>query len=291
MERRVLIAIFLSFIVLYLYQAMVVKPVPKPVEGAPVTSPAASTTPANPAGTAPARPTPAAAPTPSAPSATTLVGDSVERDVRVETRDVLAVFTNRGARLKSWRLKHFFNAQGQPLELVATALAATHPLPFSLRTPDDAITATLNGALYQLSGAPAADGATATATDLKFEYRDSAGIHATKEFHLEPASYIIGFRAAVASNDRTITPTVQWGPALGDVTGETSRYIKKAEGITFSGGKVQRYDPKTIAKQPTYTGDFAYAGVDDHYFMTVALFPGQSGSSLGPSRKAATKPF
>jgi YidC/Oxa1 family membrane protein insertase len=278
MERRVLIAIFLSFIVLYLYQAMVVKPVPKPVEGVAVTSPAASTTPPNPTGqAAPARPETVAQPAaPSAPSATTLVGDAAEHDLRVETRDIVAVFTNRGARLKSWRLKHFFNAEGQPLELVATALASTHPLPFSLRTPDDAVTTTLNSALYQVSGVPAGTAATTTATDLKFEYRNSAGIRATKEFHLEPASYIIGFRASAASNDKALNPTVQWGPALGDVTGETSRYIKKAEGITFSGGKVQRYDPKAIAKQPTYTGDFAYAGVDDHYFMTVALSPGQS---------------
>lgn len=283
MERRVLIAIFLSFIVLYLYQAAVVKPVPKPVGGAASTASAPATTgqPGAPvaatAGANRAEPAP-----PAAPSATTLVGDSAEHDVRIETRDVVAVFTNRGARLKSWRLKHFFNANKQPLELVATELEATHPLPFSLRTSDEAVSATLNGGLYHLTGEPAANAAASSATDLKFEYRDTAGVHAIKEFHLEPSSYIIGFRASVTAGDRAIDPSVQWGPALGDVTGETSRYIKKAEGITFSAGKVQRYDPKAIAKQATYTGDFAYAGVDDHYFMTVALFPGQSTVSYQP---------
>ena len=35
MERRVLVAIFLSFLVLYVYQALFVKPVPRPV-GVPV---------------------------------------------------------------------------------------------------------------------------------------------------------------------------------------------------------------------------------------------------------------
>ena len=294
MERRVLIAIFLSFIVLYLYQAMVVKPVPKPVQGSLPTAsaPAVAGETAAASGTttsgtttsatttsAPATATP---PAPLAPSAAMLTGDTAEHDVRIETRDVVAVFTNRGARLKSWRLKHFFNAERQPLELVATSLASTHPLPFSLRTPDDGVNATLNGALYQVSGAPAADAAASTATDLKFEYRDSAGVHAIKEFHLEPSSYIVGFRASVSAGDRALNPIVQWGPALGDVTGETSRYIKKAEGITFSAGKVQRYDPKAIAKQPSYTGDFAYAGVDDHYFMTVALAPAQSTITFQP---------
>ena len=284
MERRVLIAIFLSFIVLYLYQAMVVKPVPKPVEGAPTATSAPATAGAA-SSSGPESKGPAAPPAPAvpaAPSAATLVGESTEREIRVDTRDVTAVFTNRGARIKSWRLKHFFNAERQPLELVATSLASTHPLPFSLRTSDDATTATLNWALYQVTGAPASGDASSTATDLKFEYRDSAGVHAVKEFHLDPSSYIIAFRASVTSGERALNPIVQWGPALGDVTGETSRYIKKAEGITFTAGKVQRYDPKAIAKQPAYTGDFAYAGVDDHYFMAVALAPGQSTVTFQP---------
>ena len=38
--------------------------------------------------------------------------------------DVIAVFTNRGARLKSWRLKHYHDQQGEPLELVAHDVAA-----------------------------------------------------------------------------------------------------------------------------------------------------------------------
>src|SRR5689334_6511690 len=101
MERRVLVAIFLSFIVLYAYQAFVVKPAPKPAPGSATT--AAKGT--QPAAAGPSATKTAAAPVAAAPAAAALVGDSAERDVRVETRDVIAVFTNRGARLKSWRLK------------------------------------------------------------------------------------------------------------------------------------------------------------------------------------------
>jgi len=141
MERRVLIAIFLSFLVLYLYQALVVKPVPKP---------------AGPAGTATGTNAPASgeragvdrgvASAPSnngtadsknaAPTAATVVGETSEHDVRLETSDVIAVFTNRGARLKSWRLKHYLDQARQPQELVPTEVSDRQPLPFSLRTPD-----------------------------------------------------------------------------------------------------------------------------------------------------------
>ena len=51
--------------------------------------------------------------------------------------------------------------------------------------------------------------------------------------------------------------------------------MQAAEGLLFqNGGKVQRLAAKDVAKQPTYEGDFRYAGVDDNYFMTVALSPG-----------------
>ena len=41
----------------------------------------------------------------------------------METGDVIAVFTNRGARLKSWRLKHYLDDEKQPQELVERSRA------------------------------------------------------------------------------------------------------------------------------------------------------------------------
>src|SRR5882762_9174487 len=116
MERRVLLAIFLAFLVLYVWQALFVKPVPKPASGpaplgeaAPAPGPSAegSGAPTSGAPSTGAPSTPAAGPKPATSTAAPLVADSAEHDMRVETRDVIAVFTNRGARLKSWRLKHY----------------------------------------------------------------------------------------------------------------------------------------------------------------------------------------
>jgi YidC/Oxa1 family membrane protein insertase len=109
-----------------------------------------------------------------------------------------------------------------------------------------------------------------SAVDLRFEYRDSAGIHAVKEFHLDPASYIFSFRADVTENDQPIAASIVWGPAIGDIT-ELSRGVKKSEGILFQDGKVVRLAAKDIAKQSVYDGQFHYAGVEDNYFMVAAL--------------------
>jgi|RhiMethySRZTD1v2_1073278.scaffolds.fasta_scaffold39828_3 YidC/Oxa1 family membrane protein insertase len=280
MERRVLLAIFLAFIVLYTWQALFVKPVPKTVPKAPgAASSAPSGSGATPAPSTSSSASSAVAATATAPPAATpsaaapVVSDAAERDVLVETRDVVAVFTNRGARLKSWRLKHFLDPNKQPQELIEQNLP-TQPLPFTLRVANDALTATLNSALYTVSGAPSTP-ATSASVDLRFEYRDSAGLHAVKEFHLQPLSYLVGFRATVTEGDRPLKPAVLWGPAIGDV-GEVSRYVAKAGGLLDQNGKVVRLAPADIAKQPEHDGDFRYAGVEDNYFMTVALDGGPS---------------
>jgi YidC/Oxa1 family membrane protein insertase len=271
MERRVLLAIFLSFLVLYAYQALVVKPVPKPAI-APASEPAADSAPPPPTtAESPASATHATSP-PDAPAVRTaqpLVADAAERDIRVETNEVIAVFTNRGARLKSWRLKHYVDQDRQPQELVESTLSS-QPLPFTLRTADEATTTALNGGLYTVNGAPTASPATSP-VDLRFEYRDASGVRAIKEFHLEPGSYVVKFKPTVTEGDRAVTPTIVWGPAVGDV-GHVSQYSQKAEALYFQNGKAQRVTTKDLAKQSVFEGDFKFIGVDDNYFMTAALF-------------------
>ncbi len=273
MERRVLLAIFLAFLVLYVWQAMFVKPVPKP--GTPGGPPVAATTEAPAGATTSVPPGPGASPapaaTPEAPQAETLVGDKQERDIRVETARVVAVFTNKGARLKSWRLKHYRNRQGEPQELVEAT--PNQPLPFSLRTADEAVNATVNGSLYTVAGEPT--GPATSPVDLRFEYRDAAGIHAVKAFHLESDSYVVAVRAEVKSGDRALSPAIVWGPAIGDAA-DASSYTQKAEGLLFQNGAAQRLAASDLTTQPEYEGDFKYAGVDDNYFMSAALEPGSS---------------
>ena len=89
-------------------------------------------------------------------------------------------------------------------------------------------------------------------------------------------------RPVVTSGDRAITPSIAWGPAVGDIA-EISRYTQAAEGLLFQkGGKIQRLAAKDVTKQSTYEGDFLYGGVDDNYFMTVALTPGASKIAYQP---------
>jgi YidC/Oxa1 family membrane protein insertase len=273
MERRVLLAIFLSFLVLSVYQTLVVKPLPKRPPSTPANTPAESSAPTAAAPEPQASAAPATnPPAERAQAATPLVSENAERDVRIETNEVLAVFTNRGARLKSWRLKKYKDAKGEPQELIESGLAVPgpggtlerQPLPFTLKTPDAAATARLNDALYALTGNASSP------HDLRFEYRDSSGLQVAKQFHLDAGSYVLTFLADARQNAQPLPVTILWGPGLAD-TVEVSRYSQKPGGLLFQNGKAQRLAPKDTAKQAVYEGDFGFAGVDDNYFMAVAL--------------------
>jgi YidC/Oxa1 family membrane protein insertase len=285
MEKRVLLAIFLSFLVLYVFQALFVKPVPKP--GAPGSAKTTQT----PAATTPVPGAPASAPTPeappapsipSAPAAATLVGDAAERDVPVETPFVTAVFTNRGARLKSWRLKRFLDADRQPLELVTHEFGDAQPMPFSLGVSDPAITKRMNDALFTVTGAPAGNAPVTSPTQITFEFRDDDGLRVVKQFRIDPTTYVVEFGATVTHGDRSLTPSILWGPGLGDVEVAAGRSAVKTHGLFAVNNQVKRVDASAVAKQPTYQGDFQYAGIGDHYFMSTALHPGPSTIALQP---------
>jgi YidC/Oxa1 family membrane protein insertase len=272
MERRVLVAIFLCFVVLYAWQAIFVKPVPKPTAAGAVPSAASDAAGqlASPAA-APGSTPPPASPV-ALPAVATLVAESTERDVRIETATVIAVFTNRGGRLKSWRLKKYRDANQEPLELITTELADSQPLPFSLSAGDKPTTDRLNGALYTVQSAD---------NRVTFEYQDNA-LKAAKEFRLDPAGYTVTVRIAATENGTALTPGIEWGPGLGDQDSQAGRYAVKPGGIFSAAGKVTRIAANKISAQPSYDDDFEYAGVDDHYFMTTAYKPGRARVTYQP---------
>jgi YidC/Oxa1 family membrane protein insertase len=284
MEKRVLLAIFLSFLVLYAFQGLFEPPKPKKPATTAATvqkhdqHAAASAGAAGEAGK-PAAGQPESTKTPAEPAApapAALVSAKTAKDIRIDTPNIEAVFTNQGARLTSWKLKNYKDAKGNPLELVVTQLLDDHPAPFSLKVDDAQITRRLNEALYVVTGPKPSDGAKDEPIELSFEYQDAAGLRAHKSYRIDPKTYVITFQASVTDQGKSLNPAIQWGPGLGDVwNSETNRYLQKPQGIYFDAKSedVERLSAKNLAKQPTYKGQFGYIGVDDNYFMTAVLFP------------------
>jgi YidC/Oxa1 family membrane protein insertase len=295
MEKRVIIAVVLSFLVLYAYQSLFMpKPATRPPAraaqsqtatgtGAGGASAAGTQTQATqPAGAGPATPgtapsaaaAQAAAQAPAGGKVDVLVGDTAEQDVLVDTATIRAVFTNQGATLKHWSLKRYTDNAGNALDLVPRNVLR-NVRPFSIDTANASVDDRLNSALYRVEGGgPSTDPKTGI-VQVAFDYQESSGLRARKTFAIDPKNYTVEASVGLSSGIEIANLALKMGFGLSDIgAGTSSQYSKKPSGVLYRAGSVERYDAKAIVTQPAYEGDVRWAGVDDHYFMSTALFGG-----------------
>lgn len=261
MEKRVFLAILLSFVVLAVYQTMFppARPAPAPdVE-------------AGPAQQRPAAPMPAApAATPAVPAVAPLVGDAVSRDIVVETDTVRAVFSNVGGTLKSWRLKHYLD-NGEPVDLIPPDLPDNLPHPFAISTDDAALSRRLATALFRVSATSLSLGS-APAT-LSFDYSDESGLNARKTFHFQPEgkAYVLKVEAAIDVAGASRPVTISSGPGIGLGYEPDGSSAMPPRAVQHRDGSVDRLEAADLAEQARYEGELKFAGVETHYFLAAAL--------------------
>jgi YidC/Oxa1 family membrane protein insertase len=268
MEKRVLIAVLLSFVVLYAYQALMpTPPDQKPAQASKTaTAPNASAPAAsNPAPSVQGAAAPAGTAAPAPPS-------EPSREIVVENAYVRGVFTTRGGVLKSWQLKKYHDEQGRSLEVIAGHAPADAPLPFTIAADDLPLSVRLASAMFTVSNESGGDGQPWHA---QFDYSDPSGVHARKTFAIDPAKpYVIVVTAALTKDGQPQPTTLRWGPALGSgIVVKSRTYNPPPQPLYFKDGKVTRVTPAKIAQQPTVDGTFEFAGVDDHYFITAVVKP------------------
>jgi YidC/Oxa1 family membrane protein insertase len=272
MQKQFLLAIVLSFLVIYGWQALFPpKRTPPPAQQAPqqVTSkPSGTQAP----GAQQAAAVEAAKPTPV--EAAPLVAATGEQDIVVENPAVTAVFNTRGGVLKSWRLHNYRDGRDEPLDLVPQNVPG-EARPFALEVDDKATSTTLQNALFKPSAETLkVEGSPAT---LVFEYRDAAGLFARKEFSFDPQHpYLVRFGTNVSRNGAALNPTIELGAALGTgiVSGGMS-YGPPPQPIFYRDGKVTRVAIGDIEKHRREEGTFGFVGVDDHYFLSALLPPSE----------------
>ncbi len=263
MERRVLIAVLLSFMVLYGYQLMF--PPPKPPDQKPVQASKVATAP-NASTAAPSNPAPSVQGARPAEAS-----ETPAHDVVLETPQVHAVFTTRGAALKSWRLKKYLDSEKQPFEIIAGHAPPDAPLPFTLGADDPAIAAKLAAAPFSVTS----QNQTGGNWRAQFDFDDGAGLHAQKTFSIEAAKpYVVNVAVSVSQGGQQVPATIQWGPALGSgIVVKSRTYNPPPQPVFYRDGKVTRVAPDKIAAQPVQEGTFGFAGVDDHYFIVAVVKP------------------
>jgi YidC/Oxa1 family membrane protein insertase len=285
MERRLLIVFALTFLVIMLFQPLLKKYGPQP----PAKQETAHPAPQNQTQTAtqPSASVPAPPPTSVATkSSSTPVQATAESDTVIENDVYRIVFTNRGARVKSWVLKKYTDDKGGQLELVNTVAAEKYGYPLTLWTYDESLRDKINSALYA-TPAPAASKAAAPPTEIKFVY-DDGDVSVQKTFTFDRTSYVIGTQAAVYQKGALVTAFPMWPAGFGsDLTGPQ---YATGQIVYQNNDKVERLAIKKISGNGSIPGPFQWAGVSDQYFAAVFVPQDPQNASIVTLRNAIEIP-
>lgn len=301
--KRLILAIALSIAVIMLYQYIFVKPV-KPVPAAQTAQPvAAQAQPGTPQQTSAAGGDFDALmkteEQPVAPVDATLPAVSEDRkgeadhDVIVETDLYRAVFTSRGAGLKSFVLKKYYDdkkspdGKKNPLDLISDKVnrgpVQNPPLPFYFSTAGQEDAYKLLNREFFACSAPAVTTLQAgRKTVVRFEYSDKQlNLAAWKSFTLEAGSYVIGLDVGVTKNSRPLSDVpLLFGPDLENNISADRPFTmglkisawdgENRRGPTFSGIKTQKAATGIMEKgNGDVGGGFHWAAYETTYFAVI----------------------
>jgi YidC/Oxa1 family membrane protein insertase len=194
-----------------------------------------------------------------------------ETETVVENPNYRIVFTNRGAVVKHWILKHYFDSTGKPLDMVQQQASAHFGYPLSLFTYEPALTTQLNDALYQ----PSTTGVVQAPNVLTFHYQQN-GVDVIKTFRFN-SSYVVDAEVEVRRNGQPVRALLEWPAGLGDMEefqGRSAIPGLSRTPSTFDWSVSGNHDSeasKKVSNNATLDGDYQYAATADLYFAAAFL--------------------
>ena len=269
--RSLLVFGLLAIIVFFGFQYFVK---PKPPEPAPTTqSQPQAPSESNPGAGQPSAPTAGnAARKAQLAAVASTVAASTETLTSVENADYRIVFTNRGAQVQHWILKHYFDTSGKPLDMVQAQASQRFGFPLSLFTYDQNLSAELNQALYQAS----ATGNLTAPAGIQFRYAQN-GVEVVKTFRFG-SGYVIGAEVQVKRNGEPVRALLQWPAGLGDMeefqgrSGGVPGLSRTPSQFAWSlSGKQDTQSANKVSNNNTLEGNYEYVSAADLYFAAAFL--------------------
>jgi YidC/Oxa1 family membrane protein insertase len=285
MERRLLIVFALTFLVIMLFQPLLKKYGTQPPAKQEITQPAPQNQTQAPIIPTPQSPAPT---TVAAKKSETPVQATSESDTVIENDVYRIVFTNRGARVKSWVLKKYTDDKNGQLELVNTAASEKYGYPLTLWTYDESLRNKINSALY-VTASPTAPTATVSASpsEIKFIF-DDGDVSVQKTFAFDLNTYVIGVHTAVYQNGAQVNAFPMWPAGFGSDL--TAPQYATGQIMYQNNDKVERLAIKKISGNGTIPGPFQWGGVSDQYFAAVFLPQDHQNAAMVTLRNAIEIP-
>ena len=210
-----------------------------------------------------------------APSAAAAAVAASETLTTVENADYRITFTNRGAQVQHWVLKHYFDSTGKPLDMVQVQAAERFGFPLSLFTYDQNLSAELNQALYQAS----VTGNVTAPAGIQFHYARN-GVDVVKTFLFGSGLRDRRRMCKVKRDGQPVRALLQWPAGLGDmeefVASTRGRAVANigrtpSQFVWSLAGKEDTETAGKVSNNNTLEGSYDYAATADLYFAAAFL--------------------
>ena len=276
MERRILLALALSFLLITLTRPLWESqrpPQPPPDEkGTPpkeLVQQASKEGPSSPQSSTPTAVVP-------------VVGESkqaaAEQWIEVETDLYRLKMSNREAVVRSWVLKKYKDSHGKPLEFIDEKKSEIFGYPLGIRIDrEDALTKSLRGALFATDAPARLDLGSSNTQQVTFEYANQ-NLRVSKRVRFTKGSYVVDVDSKVWLNSKPVGHYISWSSGFGDASVDTKLAVHRALYRT-SQGKITRLKDADVGQEQELSGSFDFVGLEDLYF--AALFLPEQGKSIG----------
>ncbi|HRD01447.1 MAG TPA: membrane protein insertase YidC [Candidatus Saccharicenans sp.] len=279
MEKRLILAIVLSFLILFLFQLIFVKPQPAPP--VPVeTGTEAAAVESQPAGDKIKQAEKPASSEQAAEGGEVITSER-EQEIIIDTPLYTAIWSNRGGVIKSWKSKNHLkkipskkNPEREPLDLVPETALATGIFPFSLQLDDQDVTDLANNSLYRVN-TDRLELSSDQKGQLIFEYSDGNKVKIKKQLSFDGQNFSFKTSLSVEINGRQIEPLVLWGPGIGTLSPEEmkEKFSANRGAVFLVNHKAQRLPEKKLkplSETVRYSG-LGWSAYEENYFAAIFL--------------------
>ena len=269
MEKRIFAAIVISVAFLWIWAAIAPRifpelAKPKPVPSTTSPKPAATVTATNASTASASQAVSSTAKTVAVPALVDVapVAESAVINTTVERPEYIAIFSNRGAQLVSFKLRNYKDKKKQPVELVKERPATRGDFPFAIESQNAAVASRLNTSLYAVNIVRDEHEAVRS---IEYQFGGD-GVSAKKTFTFD-RPYLFDFNIAVAPGIpyRTIVgPGIRvLGPDERD-----NRIIITGNGVVQRDGSLDVL-PREKGDRLRIYGPVDFIGIEDNYFLSV----------------------
>jgi YidC/Oxa1 family membrane protein insertase len=273
-EKRLIIAIALSVVILVAFAWLAPKPErqPQPVASEPTTIEEPVETRSEPERLPPVlldEPDRAAR---DAEQDAPVIAAEREEEIRVDNGVFQVVFTNRGGRVRTWTLADYTTSDGAPLQLFPQFEETGH-YPLSVDLDDAALTEELNNALYRVERERLFADGSAGGERIKFIWSDGRGLVVEKTFEFRQNDYLVDAWLDVIDRGRRLPARLTLGPAFAaqEPSSAHSNYYYESQGAWLVDGRVTRRKRGKLEGEGGFSGSVYWAGLEDQYFTSLIL--------------------